>query len=430
MKHKKQNPSKLEHEVMLGKLYRKAYADNKDEKEKNWLSVLKDENDVETILKVFPKLKSKNAKIYAAYLISTILDVESFKENPVKIRPIEEDEYGGFMSYCKRISSNPDIKIPLRKAKTKKAIAANIRDLFNMGYPMRDAVLMSMKAAGIPTEITSLIENKKEEVKKEEIKREEKIEEKIEEKKIEEDVKKKKKIAKTKKAKVKNNPRLSNLNRLMEEVYKNIINSYKLLILAKTPEDKERITSTVIWLQGFFFDWYDNMTLTMKIFHELFDLKNFDVNKVVSGALKFVASSEKASTDYFDKLMLASQSDKSINAVNVTAFFVDNVSNQKGKILYNEFYKKQFQKFVTNFFSVPQEKNTIDFVNFLRKYVYEFPKANHDELIKDLTKKIYNEIANQKKYSDELILINEYLRDIYKDALEVIVKSKNFLQNE
>lgn len=485
---KKKNPSKAEHDLMLSKVYTKAFNSCTDEKEKEYLRLAKMEDNTRELFKIFSKLKCENSKIYIAYKVATLIDNPLISSNPIvekgsplerelikyesiieeklgpyldalgdKILPylnstsddlrkktleiLNEDhnkrsnpakkssknkkvkkgskldkelegleslfddeddsdidhdllnQYEEILNFNENVLSNPKrVKLPLREGNSKSIISANIRDLFTAGYPFREAVKIALDQAGISTKISDYSFDGK-------------------------------KVVKTKK-----NPRIANISEVMNEVYKNIINHYKLLINAKTDPDKESISNSVIWLQAFFFDWYDNMILTMRVFHELFDLKKTSVNSVVEEAVKYVASGKRANTDYFDKIVAKSFSNQSIKAVNVTTFFVN--SNVKSRIRYSEYYKIQKQKFIKNFMNMRNDLLIIDFVNILRMFIDEYPNVNHDELIKVTCKEIYNNMNQSESYSQGLIDIRKKVDDLYADALQVIAGSRAFLMGQ
>jgi hypothetical protein len=238
--------------------------------------------------------------------------------------------------------------------------------------------------------------------------------------------------------KKKSNPRRSNISEFINIVFVNIVNCYenirrrdnkqfykecmkpgRFFSATNVPND----IMNAIWFQGIFFNEMDNMIVTARIFAEIFDDETPSsklTSDIVREAFQFVERSEEDATEY-----LASIMQTGTMASRALVFFSEH--ENKVKASYFNFYEKQYEDFVNNFTKLRKEKVTIDFINFVRVRCLSRKNADHEIFLKDITKSIVKNIPSGEGYGQELIFVKYAIDDEYKDALEIIAKSKEFI---
>ena len=205
----------------------------------------------------------------------------------------------------------------------------------------------------------------------------------------------------------KSNPRLSNLNQVMLDAFNSIVSSYETLKGNKNKNECLLAKKNILWCQGVFFSEAKSLII-FKFIHA--NLDRGPIRALVINSFK--QSVMKRFHTFMKKIYRESRAYAPV---------------QDDFDFYNGIYEARRKHFTTSFFTENQTVLTIDFVNFMRLFMSKFEKASHENLIKSLTKEIYQGMKPTDAPGQELMSIDLLMRDIHSDAMDIIKESSYFI---
>lgn len=322
--------------------------------------------------------------------------------------------YDGIMNYITK--SNP-----LLKGKAKDVVSKNISRLIKEGYPQNQAIAISLKQAGIKRKMNPDI--KKSRLLEKELETIESLFDSPDDRDNDRQMAAFEKMLDESSPAIKSNPRLYSINETLRKQFEDLIQTYKKIEAEKDTQKSKELLNQLMQIQSIFFNQHQNKIFTVKMFDDLFDLKSKeDIKKLVLKNIIFTFKKPIQAKKY-----LLTIDSKKIIASKISEFFNnDNTS----EISYNKFIEKIYAEYSSKFFGLNQEQGTLYLCILLRNYIHRFPKNPHFELLRSMKKEILNKEIPATSSGQELLIVNEILRDEYDDAVEIIRSSKTYLLNK
>lgn len=471
----KNNPTKAQHKKVLTNLL--AIARKKAPREAKLIERAKMSMKISDLHKLLRLAKSKEVKEFIAYRLAAKIDKklltkknpqpsaeldrqlsqyekmlefgekpETKKEKDLRVKREAEKVFGkeiepNFdMEYMKNAFSKDSIKNsmldayesminytsksnPLIKGKSKAIVSKNISRLMKEGYPQKQAVAIALKSAGISRKNNPTV--KKGSKLEQELEAFESLFEDSHDKEVDHEM-----LAAFEKMldggsrEVKSNPRLYSINEVLRRQFDELIKTYKKIHVEKDTEKSKELLNQLMQFQSIFFNQHQNKIFTVKMFDDLFDSKSKeDIVKIISKNIIFTFKKPIQAKSYLETIETQSGSKNKASA-KIAEFFSDDNNNE---ISYNRFIQKIYNEYTSKFFGLNQEQGTLYLCILLRNYIYNFPKNPHFEFLRTIKKDIMKKEIPASASGQEIIIMNEILRDEHSDAMEIIRTSKTYL---
>lgn len=442
----KNNPTKAQHKKVLTNLL--AIARKKAPREAKLIERAKMSMKISDLHKLLRLAKSKEVKEFIAYRLAAKLDKklltkknpqpsaemdrqlsqyeqmiefgeepETKKEKDLRVkRDAELDAYENMMNYTSKNN-------PLIKGKSKTVVSKNISRLMKEGYPQKQAVAIALNSAGISRKNNPAV--KKGSKLEQELEAFESLFEDSHDKEVDHEM-----LAAFEKMldggshEVKSNPRLYSINEVLKRQFDELIKTYQKIHVEKDTEKSKELLNQLMQFQSIFFNQHQNKIFTVKMFDDLFDSKSKeDIVKIISKNIIFTFKKPIQAKSYLETIETQSGSKNKASA-KIAEFFSDDNNNE---ISYNRFIQKIYNEYTSKFFGLNQEQGTLYLCILLRNYIYNFPKNPHFEFLRTIKKDIMKKEIPTSASGQEIIIMNEILRDEHSDAMEIIRTSKTYL---
>lgn len=182
------------------------------------------------------------------------------------------------------------------------------------------------------------------------------------------------------------------------------------------------LVKIIMWNQGVFLDWVSNSYVTIFMISSLYDsfgVVEKDPEKYFKMAIHLTLFDRARADSIVEKLSPKSYGAKAID------FFDKSKVDRK---LYFNYMKEREDEFADDFTREDSKLKLVDFVNFLRYFSSERYSEKHEVLTRELTMKILKRKADEEVLPEEIDKVKSMVEEIHQKAMEVIARSKLFLQ--
>jgi hypothetical protein len=223
------------------------------------------------------------------------------------------------------------------------------------------------------------------------------------------------------KDKVKSNPLLRSKQKFFNDIFENIVEIYKdIKDLEFDTEETRKNLEIVTWAQGVFLGYKDNATMTALMLQRIYDMKSYvpDMSYQVKRILRMVFINNDEADKRIKKIKPGSIALKALQM-----FDPENPNTE-----YFKFMVSRKSNFYKNFFSLRKQVALIDFVNFMRFYSIDRYDEPHDVFIQETVNKIVKNLNPSEFAGQELIYTSEKVNALHKEAMAVIDKTREFIE--